>query len=92
MGVNAQFYADFMRDFSTKLVPLLEDDIRVLIYAGAAHVHIYNFWPCDCRVAQGCCGILCSMRWDCTPACIYAVGACLHAHRYLCRWGVFTYL
>jgi carboxypeptidase C (cathepsin A) len=23
-----------MRDFSTKLVPLLEDDIRVLIYAG----------------------------------------------------------
>lgn len=34
MGVNAQFYGDFMRDFSTKLVPLLEDDIRVLIYAG----------------------------------------------------------
>jgi hypothetical protein len=25
---------DFMRDFSTKLVPLLEDDIRVMIYAG----------------------------------------------------------
>lgn len=23
-----------MRDFSTKLVPLLEDDIRVMIYAG----------------------------------------------------------
>jgi hypothetical protein len=26
---------DFMRDFSTKLVPLLEDNIRVMIYAGA---------------------------------------------------------
>jgi len=26
-----------MRDFSTKLVPLLEDDIRVMIYAGVAH-------------------------------------------------------
>lgn len=25
-----------MRDFSTKLVPLLEDDIRVMIYAGMA--------------------------------------------------------
>jgi hypothetical protein len=25
---------DFMRDFSTKLVPLLEDNIRVMIYAG----------------------------------------------------------
>lgn len=25
---------DFMRDFSTKLVPLLEDDVRVMIYAG----------------------------------------------------------
>jgi hypothetical protein len=25
---------DFMRDFSLKLVPLLEDKIRVMIYAG----------------------------------------------------------
>lgn len=25
---------DFMRDFSDKLVPLLEDEVRVLIYAG----------------------------------------------------------
>jgi uncharacterized protein YneF (UPF0154 family) len=25
---------DFMRDFSKKLVPLLEDKIRVMIYAG----------------------------------------------------------
>eukprot|EP00775_Hariotina_reticulata_P005749 gene5749-5989_t len=34
MLVHAAFYGDFMRDFSTKLVPLLEDDIRVMIYAG----------------------------------------------------------
>jgi carboxypeptidase C (cathepsin A) len=34
MYVNAAFYGDFMRDFSTKLVPLLEDNIRVMIYAG----------------------------------------------------------
>jgi hypothetical protein len=61
MGVNAQFYGDFMRDFSTKLVPLLEDDIRVLIYAGAACVYtppvclLYCIlilqMPCDCHVA-----------------------------------------
>lgn len=34
MLVHAAFYGDFMRDFSLKLVPLLEDDIRVMIYAG----------------------------------------------------------
>eukprot|EP00878_Enallax_costatus_P000305 GHUV01000378.1.p1 GENE.GHUV01000378.1~~GHUV01000378.1.p1 ORF type:complete len:521 (+),score=122.91 GHUV01000378.1:129-1565(+) len=34
MLVNSQFYGDFMRDFSHKLVPLLEDNIRVMIYAG----------------------------------------------------------
>lgn len=34
MVVNSQFYGDFMRDFSHKLVPLLEDNIRVMIYAG----------------------------------------------------------
>eukprot|EP00877_Chromochloris_zofingiensis_P010037 jgi/Chrzof1/5287/Cz15g20230.t1 len=34
MIVNAQFWGDFMRDFSDKLVPLLEDEVRVLIYAG----------------------------------------------------------
>ncbi|WIA37630.1 hypothetical protein OEZ86_014531 [Tetradesmus obliquus] len=34
MLVNAQFYGDFMRDFSLKLVPLLEDKVRVMIYAG----------------------------------------------------------
>lgn len=28
------FSGDFMRDFSKKLVPLLEDKIRVMIYAG----------------------------------------------------------
>jgi hypothetical protein len=36
---------DFMRDFSLKLVPLLEDKIRVMIYAGVhsrmqAHTHV----------------------------------------------------
>eukprot|EP00879_Flechtneria_rotunda_P003621 GHRR01003858.1.p2 GENE.GHRR01003858.1~~GHRR01003858.1.p2 ORF type:complete len:135 (+),score=47.73 GHRR01003858.1:1563-1967(+) len=34
MLVNREFYGDFMRDFSKKLVPLLEDNIRVMIYAG----------------------------------------------------------
>ena len=34
MLVNRQFAGDFMRSFSAKLVPLLEDGIRVLIYAG----------------------------------------------------------
>ncbi len=34
MGVNADFFGDFMRDNEQDLVPMLEDDIRVLIYAG----------------------------------------------------------
>jgi len=34
MLVHSQFFGDFMRDFSQKLVPLIEDDIRVMIYAG----------------------------------------------------------
>jgi len=34
MRVDAHFRGDSMRDFSQKLVPLLEDDVRVMIYAG----------------------------------------------------------
>lgn len=34
MDVHADFFGDFMRDYQAKLVPLLEDDVRVLIYAG----------------------------------------------------------
>ncbi|GBF95389.1 serine carboxypeptidase-like enzyme [Raphidocelis subcapitata] len=34
MLVHAGFWGDFMRDFGAKLVPLLEDGVRVMIYAG----------------------------------------------------------
>jgi carboxypeptidase C (cathepsin A) len=34
MAVHADFTGDFMRDFSDKLVPLLEDNVPVMIYAG----------------------------------------------------------
>lgn len=43
---------DFMRDFSTKLVPLLEDDIRVMIYAGV--------WV---GVYEGCAALRRLCRW-----------------------------
>jgi carboxypeptidase C (cathepsin A) len=34
MAVHSDFMGDFMRDFSAKLVPLLEDNVPVMIYAG----------------------------------------------------------
>lgn len=34
MLVHAGFSGDFMRDYGDKLVPLLEDGVRVMIYAG----------------------------------------------------------
>lgn len=33
-AVNAMFINDWMRNFQQNLIPLLEDDVRVLIYAG----------------------------------------------------------
>lgn len=33
-AVNLMFVNDWMRNFQTNLIPMLEDDIRVLIYAG----------------------------------------------------------
>jgi len=33
-AVNIMFVKDWMRNFQQKLIPMLEDDIRVLIYAG----------------------------------------------------------
>lgn len=48
---------DFMRDFSTKLVPLLEDDIRVMIYAGRLFVDkqlcVYVFTLMRLQSGQG---------------------------------------
>lgn len=34
MSVNADFHADFMLNYQQKLVPLLHDGIRVMIYVG----------------------------------------------------------
>jgi hypothetical protein len=47
---------DFMRDFSQKLVPLLEDKIRVMIYAGGhvcttAHARVQRSAACSAEPA-----------------------------------------
>ena len=34
MSVNSDFHGDFMLNYDKKLVPLLEDGIRVMIYVG----------------------------------------------------------
>lgn len=48
-----------MRDFSDKLVPLLEDNIRVMIYAGACW-RAHAAWGAQ-RGAVLCCVVLCGV-------------------------------
>ena len=52
MAVNADFHADFMLNYQRKLVPLLHDGIRVMIYVGMEDLicnevrHRYcTIWP-----------------------------------------------